>query len=187
MVNALDTNFAQSENGYTVMNRRLFIRSLLLGYCDYYRKEYPEYVQSYPVFNAIDDNLLNSLNYHRPTSYETGTPWNVLASQRRSGSSTTKNEPPFRLEAFDDDGMNYVLRNFCLGTQARHYELEGLLRDKSNDFGWNLVTSTYTDSVSRPGIEKMLTCIQKLVEEAELQIDQKLKVTDLDKLGLGEF
>jgi len=187
MVNSLDAKFNQSEHGFTVMNRRLFVRSLLLGYCDYYRKEYPEYIKSYPVFNAIDDNLLNSLNYHRPTSYETGTPWKVLASQRRSGAGVTKNEPPFRLEAFDDDGMNYVLRNFCLGTQSRHYELEALLRDKSNNFSWNLVASAYTDSVTRPGIEKMLMCIQKLVEEAELQVEQKMKVTDLDKLGLGEF
>jgi len=130
LVNALDANYYQSENGFTFMNRRLFVRSLLLGYCDYYRKEYPEFIQSYPVFNAIDENLLNSLNYHRPTSYETGTPWNVLASQRRSGSSVTKNEPPFRLDAFDDDGMNYVLRNFCMGTQSRHYELEGIRYQK---------------------------------------------------------
>ena len=93
LINALDQEYFDNSTGLTTMNRRIFVRSLLLGFCDYYRKEYPEYVRQYSVFNAIDRNLLNSLNYHRPSAFETETPWKVLAAQSRSG-ITTKTKYP---------------------------------------------------------------------------------------------
>jgi hypothetical protein len=173
IVNALDKEFFQSD-GFTIMNRRLFVRSLLLGYCDYYRSEFPEYIRQYPIFNAIDENLLNALNYHRPTAFETGTPWKVLGSQSRSGfSHIIKNEPPFRYDAFDPESILYVLRNYCLGTQSHHIELEGLIRQKANEYGWKFISSAYTDSITRIGIEKSVNCIRNLVAEVESRTEKK--------------
>ena len=158
------------------MNRRILARSVLLGFCDYYRKEYPEYIREFPVFNAIDGNLLNSLNYHRP--------WKVLAAQSRSG-ITSKNEIPFQRGAFDEGSIEYVMRNFCLGTSSRHYELEGMIRSRSFENGWKFVTSAFTDSVSKPGIERTIECIKKLANEAEKrQIKHEKKEDDLN---LDEF
>lgn len=188
LVNALDNQMGNRVSGFTIMNRRLFVRSLLLGYCDYYRHQYPEYIKQYPIFNAIDENLLNSLNYHRPTAWETGTPWKVLAAQSRSGiTRVTKNEPPFSRDAFTIDSVEYVLKNYCLGTQTRHYELEGLVRQRAAENGWKFVASAYTDSVSKAGIERSVECIRKLVNAAESNIDRRGGESELDKLGLGEF
>ena len=185
IVNELDDKFKDEVEGFTYMNRRLLARSLLLGYCDYYKKEFPEYVKSYPVFNAIDDNLLNSLNYHRPSAMETDTPWPVLAALSRSG-ITNKNEIPFRTDAFDEDGIEYVLRNFCLGTQSRHYQLEGEMRERATENGWKFIASAYTDSISRPGIERGVKCIEKLVNEAD-KGGFKVNQSKIDSLGLNEF
>ncbi len=185
LINALDREFFDNSTGFTIMNRRLLVRSLLLGFCDYYRKEYPEYIKNYPAFNAIDSNLINSLNYHRPSAYETETPWNVLAAQSRSG-ITSKNEIPFRKDAFDESSIEYVLRNFCLGTQSRHYETEGKMRARAFENGWKFVTSAYTDSVSKAGMERTIQCIQKLVNEAEKKNDSK-KEEENNELNLHEF
>lgn len=165
IVNELDKKFSDNIEGFTYMNRRLFVRSLLLGFCEYYRKEFPEYIAQYPVFNAIDDNLLNSLNYHRPSAMETDTPWKVLAAMSRSG-VTTKFEIPFRQVAFTAESIEYVLNNFCLGTQSRHYQLEGEMRKRAEINGWKFVASAYTDSISKPGIERSLRCLIKLVDES---------------------
>lgn len=184
LINQLDEKFAERVEGFTYMNRRLLSRSLLLGFCNYYKKEYPEYISKYPIFNAIDENLINSLNYHRPSAMETDTPWNVLAAQSRSG-ITTKNEIPFRIDAFDESSIEYVLRNFCLGTQSRHYQLEGEMRKRALDNGWKFVASAYTDSLSTPGIERSVKCIEKLVNEADKGF--KINQTKIDSLGLKEF
>jgi hypothetical protein len=183
IINALDREFLDNKTGFTTMNRRLLARSLLLGYCDYYRKEFPEYIKQYPVFNAIDGNLLNSLNYHRPSAFETETPWKVLAAQSRS-MVTTKNEPPFKKDAFDEGTIEYVLRNFCLGTQSRHYELEGKLRARAFENGWKFVSSAYTDSVTKAGIERTVDCVKKLVKEVE---KRNINKKEDNELHLHEF
>ena len=184
LINALDQEFMDNSSGFTTMNRRLFVRSLLLGFCDYYRKEFPEYIRQYPVFNAIDSHLLNSLNYHRPSAYETETPWKILASQSKSG-ITSKNEIPFRKDAFNVSSIEYVLRNFCLGTQTRHYELEGMMRARAYENGWKFVASAYTDSVTKPGIERTIECIKKLVSESNIRTESQ--TSSNDELNLHEF
>lgn len=184
LINALDQEFFDNSTGLTAMNRRILARSVLLGFCDYYRKEYPEYIREYPVFNAIDGNLLNSLNYHRPSAFETETPWKILAAQSRSG-ITSKNEIPFQRTAFNESSIEYVLRNFCLGTPSRHYELEGMIRSRSFENGWKFVTSAFTDSVSKPGIERTIECIKKLANEAEKR-QVNIEKKD-DELNLHEF
>lgn len=187
LINALDQEYLNDTNGFTTMNRRVFVRSLLLGFCDYYRKEFPEYIREFPAFNAIDSNLLNSLNYHRPSAFETETPWKILAAQSRSGISA-KSEIPFRKDAFSEASIEYVLRNFCLGTQSRHYELEGMMRARAYENGWKFVASAYTDSVTKPGLERTIECIKKLVNEAEKRNDssnEELKTND--ELNLHEF
>ena len=184
LINILDQEYFDNSTGLTTMNRRIFVRSLLLGFCDYYRKEFPEYVRQYPIFNAIDKNLLNSLNYHRPSAFETETPWKVLAAQSRSA-ITTKNEIPFRKDAFEESSIEYVLRNFCLGTQTRHYELEGMMRARAFENGWKFVTSAYTDSITKPGLERTIRCIKKLVTEAEGR--QTRKKEESNELNLNEF
>lgn len=184
LINAVDQEFFDNSTGFTTMNRRILVRSLLLGFCDYYRKEYPEYIKEYPIFNAIDANLINSLNYHRPSAFETETPWKVLAAQSRSG-VTTKNEIPFRKDAFDESSIEYVLRNFCLGTQSRHYETEGQMRARAFENGWKFVTSAYTDSVSNAGLERTIECIKKLALEADSRNESKAE--ESNELNLHEF
>lgn len=187
LVNELDAKFADTLDGFSYMNRRLFVRSLLLGYCNYYKREYPEYIHQYPVFNAIDDDLLNSLNYHRPSAFETNTPWRVLAAQSKSG-ITTKNEIPFRQDIFSDPGsILYVVNNFCLGTQSRHYQLEGQMRERAENNGWEFVASAFTDSISKPGIERSVKCLEKLVDEADKHFGKTKKTEEKSELGLEKF
>ena len=167
--------------GITKMNIRLLVRALLLGYCDYYRDQYTEFIKQYPVFNAIDENLINSLNYHRPSAFETDTPWKVLTAQSRS-KIIDKNEPPFQRAAMSAAGIDYVFKNYCLGTLSKQIELEGKIRQRALKRGWKFTTSAYSDAITIEGQQKIINCIEKLAQ-ASLSYDNRLEKKDTLELN----
>lgn len=175
IVNALDLQFStQYVPGFTKMNIRLFVRSLLLGYCQYYREQYPDYIQKFPVFNSLynDTELINSLNYNRPTATETSTEWKVIASQSRTA-ITSKNEPPFQQSAFFANNIDYVLRHYCLATPTKAIEWQGKVRQRIMEKGWHLVGNTFTDCVSLQGIQSILKIINDLSFIIEERVNKK--------------
>jgi GTPase SAR1 family protein len=181
LVNALDRQFSiQIIPGFTTINIRLFVRSLLLGYCQYYKEQYPDYIQQFPVFNSLydDKELINSLNYNRPSAIEFSTEWKVIASQSRTA-ITNKNEPPFQQSAFFANNIDYVLRQYCLATPTKAIEWQGRVRQKILDKGWNLVGNTFTDCITPGGIQNIIKIISDLnyvIEENTAKERKKKRV-----------
>ena len=60
------------------------------------------------------------------------------------------------------------------------------MRERANKNGWKFVTSAFTDSISKPGIERSVKCLEKLVNEAEKHFGKSNEKQSSD-LGLGEF
>ncbi|OLS19968.1 MAG: hypothetical protein HeimC3_42940 [Candidatus Heimdallarchaeota archaeon LC_3] len=169
LINALEYNINPlNVPGFTMMNVRLFARSILLGYCQFYKEKHPDFIQQYPIFNALysDYDFINSLNYNRPSAMETGTPWRFIAAQSKS-KFVDKNEPPFQQSAFYANNIEFVLKNYCLASPTRHMVYEGELRQKVFDMGWKFIGSTFTDSITPGGIQNSINIIYKLAEAAE--------------------
>ncbi|MFW9930156.1 MAG: hypothetical protein ACFFD1_12245 [Candidatus Thorarchaeota archaeon] len=167
LINALDEEFSTAKiSGITPMNIRLMVRSLLLGYCEFYKEKHFDYIKQYPIFNAIydDDELINSLNYNRPSAKETVTPWRYLAAQSKS-KIVNKNEIPFQKSAFLSKNIEYVFREYCFAIPTKHMEFEGIIRQKAYNKKWHFIGSTFTDSLTSKGIRNTAILIEKLCEE----------------------
>lgn len=191
LVNALDEWLRMMLiPGFTPMNVRLMVRSLLLGFCEFMLSVAPDIASLYPQFNAIDPDLVNRLNYHRPTAFETGTGWLKLAGQDRD-SNPLKHEPPIICSFFDEQAIRIVLREFVMTDDRRVSEYIQEVKNK----GWNVVTHAYTDSVSLNGRDKVATTVQNLmdamtVEDSAPKLKQSAKVENelsLQALGLDDF
>ena len=59
------------------------------------------------------------------------------------------------------------------------------MRSRAYENSWKFVTSAYTDSITKAGIERTIECIKKLVNEAEH--GQQQKKEEKDELNLHEF
>ena len=107
VVNGLDQHFNLNPmSGFTKLNIRLLVRSLLLGYCNLY-KSYsmlPEFKQSHADI-VIPDDIQNTLMYFRPTSYENKTPWSKMANK------DSAKEPLIPLENFKYANIATILKN----------------------------------------------------------------------------
>jgi signal recognition particle receptor subunit beta len=108
LVNTLQVDHRENEYpGFSQVNIRLYVRSLLLGFCDLVLQWMRDsrIPDIYPELNAFDDNLINALNYYRPTSFETNTTWRQFHGEE-------KNEPPLIREAFDKVSIRGVLQEY---------------------------------------------------------------------------
>ena len=59
------------------------------------------------------------------------------------------------------------------------------MRARAFENGWKFITSAYTDSVTKPGLERTIDCVKKLVKESETR--QERKREESNELNLEEF
>ncbi|OLS27738.1 MAG: hypothetical protein HeimC3_02060 [Candidatus Heimdallarchaeota archaeon LC_3] len=187
LTNTLDSVFMQNQiMGFTQVNIRILIRSILLGFCDYYREFFPDYINSNPIFNTIDEELVNSLNYFRGTSYETSTPFSVLASQSKTG-LTHKKEIPFHISTFEKKNIVYILHRYVI----THYSnfLDFINKLKISFPSWDIVNPIYTNSITPKGlssIEDAFSSLFELIDKSYLKQDKK-DIYSYENLGLSDL
>jgi GTPase SAR1 family protein len=187
LTNSLDAVFVKNQvEGFTQVNIRTLIRSILLGFCQFYQEYHPEFVSSNPIFNAIDDELVNSLNYFRGTSYETSTPFNILAAQSKTG-LTHKNEIPFHISSFEKKNIIFILNKYVVAQEKNFQHFVSKI--KTHLPSWNVIDATYTNSVTDDGISKIRTSLASLLEYIDEHTSKKEDKQKLsyDKLGLSNF
>lgn len=201
LVNALDAvSSCPPINGLTPMNIRLMVRSLLLGYCDLLKEilKAENIFNQFPQFNAIDDELINKLNYHRPTAYETQALWIKLAGIDSAG-RPLKHEPPMLLDFFDKASIMSVFTKFVFASKEKHegfiHELEDFGRCVQPDKSWVIVDDAFTNSVTDEGKNRTIEGLSKLIEKAkefrtthkkESPMDYQMDLS-LSGLGLDNF
>jgi signal recognition particle receptor subunit beta len=181
LVNTLQVDHRENEYpGFSQVNIRLYVRSLLLGFCDLVLQWMRDsrIPDIYPELNAFDDNLINALNYYRPTSFETNTTWRQFHGEE-------KNEPPLIREAFDKVSIRGVLQEYVLGSKDQHQRFLDSLTQYNEEYRWNIVGGVYTNSITLGGRKTMLHAFeQHFYAVAEAKGHKDLEVKDL---GLDLF
>lgn len=188
IVNALD-EWAKFEKmtSFTPMNIRLFTRSLLLGFCDFF-KIFSKELADLPEFEAINDDLVNKLNYHRPTALETDANWGYLAGKREDGSPVVS-EPPLFTNTLTVETIFSIIKTFVL---VEPKEIENFVAEIEKSSNWKITSFGYADSVSAPGKAVILKMFMYLIEEMEKhkiakeRKKEKIKL-DVSSLGLDDF
>ena len=156
IVNGLDQYFNLNPvSGFTKLNIRLLVRSLLLGYCNLF-KSYsllPEFKEKYPGL-SIGDDLQNSLMYFRPTAYENKTPWTKMANDDMA------KEPVIPLEYFKFANIASILKNDVIITSEDQItEFIGKTTKKYDIWAY------YLNNINkRESLEKILEGITQLTE-----------------------
>ena len=175
LVNGLDryTN-RTSIPELTRINNRLLIRSLLMGFCDLFRKYMflPEFAKEHPEL-IIEDNIMYALNYYRPTAYETQTIWSKMAGNPKA------KEPPILLESFKfADIVNIFKREVICPSQETLEEFVRQLKEQ----GYNIVSHVASSIIDRDSTKKMLSAVETLIQDKSfIPIQQKQK-KDLPKI-----
>ena len=106
IVNGLDNYFNLNPvNGFTKLNIRLLVRSLLLGFCSQFKsyRQLPEFKQKHPNL-LIPDDIQDTLLYFRPTAFENKTTWPKMANYDQA------KEPLVPLEYFTYAQIATVLK-----------------------------------------------------------------------------
>lgn len=182
LTNALDLWMASDPIiGFTKMNIRLFVRSFLLGYCEAMKSVIN--IAEYPVFSSLSDpRLVNKLNYHRPTAYETATGWNKLGGDI--------SEPPILRSVFNKTTIKTILKNFVLANESEISTFIDEVKSIGLQHRWKVVDYTFTDSVTRNGKENLISTFKTIMDDIEQQTTNTAKTfihsRDTD-LGLDEF
>lgn len=179
--NALDNwLFKRPIPGFTPMNVRLLVRSLLLGYCEFMLQIEPDIATKHPSFNAINTELKNRLNYHRPTAFETGTGWEKLGRGM--------NEPPVVRRTMTVANVKTMLGRFVLASEVKIKQFVDEVQALELEKNWHLVSHTFTDSVSNEGRERVKHTLEQLMVAMEGQLATKVETpTSVADLGLEEF
>ena len=188
LTNALDKYLEDDPiKGFTKMNVRLFIRSFLLGYCEAMKSMID--LQKYPVFASIGDpNLVNRLNYHRPTAFETGSGWEKLGKSAQQGKKGLQ-EPPILRQTFDSKTIELIINNYVLASETKVQEFVDEMKKFGKD-NWKVVSFCYTNALERSGKEQIKNTLIQLLNEVS---EQKSKVVIPEKkesisdFGLDEF
>ena len=188
LTNALD-KYLEDEpiKGFTKMNVRLFVRSFLLGYMEAMKSMID--LQKYPIFSSIGDpNLVNRLNYHRPTAFETGSGWEKLGKSSVPGQKGLE-QPPILRQTFDSKTIELIINNFVLASESKVQEFVDEMK-KSGQDNWKVVSFCYTNALERSGKEQIKNTLIQLLNEVS---EQKSKAPKPEKketisdIGLDEF
>ncbi|MHA2365444.1 MAG: GTPase domain-containing protein [Candidatus Hodarchaeales archaeon] len=179
--------------GLTPMNIRLLTRSLLLGYCDLIKnavdqEAFPQFKAIQDSFEAIDEDLVNRLNYHRPTAYETHAHWIKLAGSDPEG-NPKKNEPPIIKSMFSFENVITVLKEFVLASENKVKNYVNGIKKYGKKMKWTVVNYAFTDSVTNHGQRLIHDTVQGLIQEMAKRNKKKEAEVDLslDGLGLDNF
>lgn len=188
LTNALDMYLEDEPiKGFTKMNVRLFIRSFLLGYMEAMKSMID--LAKYPIFASIGDpNLVNRLNYHRPTAFETGSGWEKLGKSSTS-SKPGISEPPIIRQTMDSKTIELIINNFVLASESKVQEFVDDMK-KSGQGKWNVISFCYTNALERSGKEQIKNTLLQLIEEIEQQkntVPKAPKKETISDIGLDEF
>ena len=156
IVNGLDQYFNLNPvSGFTKLNIRLLVRSLLLGYCNLF-KSYsvlPEFQEKYPGLH-IGDGIQNSLMYFRPTSYENKTPWTKMANDDMA------KEPIIPLEYLKFANIATILKNDVIITSED--QITEFIDQATKKYA---IWAHYLNNINkRESLEKILEGITQLTE-----------------------
>ncbi|MHA2365537.1 MAG: Rab family GTPase [Candidatus Hodarchaeales archaeon] len=175
LVNGLD-KYLQTKpiQGFTPLNVRLLIRSLLFGYCNLFKNYLylPEFAKKHPEL-IIEDNIIYALNYYRPTAYETQISWQKMAGDEKA------KEAPMLLESFTFPNIANIFKKevVCPSTDDIDDYVNELVRDE-----YEIVSYIASNSQNRESIEKILPIIEKLTShESFLTSQDKDKTPSSDK------
>lgn len=187
LTNALDTYLEDEPiKGFTKMNVRLFIRSFLLGYMEAMKTMID--LAKYPIFASIGDpNLVNRLNYHRPTAFETGSGWEKLG--KTTSGKPGISEPPIIRQTMDSKTIELVINNFVLASESKVQEFVDDMK-KSGKGKWNVISFCYTNALERSGKEQIKNTLLSLIQEIEEQKNstpEAVKPDTITDIGLDEF
>ncbi|OLS23205.1 MAG: hypothetical protein HeimC3_25460 [Candidatus Heimdallarchaeota archaeon LC_3] len=181
LVNTMQVDHRENDYpGFSQVNVRLYVRSLLLGFCDLVLQWMKDsrIPDIYPELNAFDDNLINALNYYRPTAFETNTTWRQFHGEE-------KNEPPLISDAFDRTSIKGVFQEYVLANKDKHQQFLDSLTQYHEEYRWNVIGGVYTNSVTPEGRKNMLHAFeQHFFAVAEAKGHKDLEVKDL---GLDQF
>lgn len=167
IVNGLDQHFNLNPvSGFSRLNIRLLVRSLLLGYCNQFKSysTLPDFKQKHPSL-FIPDDIQNILLYFRPTSYENKTPWTKMANNDRA------KEPSLPLEYFKYANIASILKRDVIITEE----------DQINEFISNVskkydIWGHYTYNINkRETLEKILEGITKFTETDYFKEKEQVK------------
>lgn len=188
LTNELDKYLEEEPiKGFTKMNVRLFVRSFLLGYCEAMKSMID--LSKYPVFASIGDpNLVNRLNYHRPTAFETGSGWEKLGKNKNPGKPNLS-EPPILRQTFDSKTIETIIQNYVLASEPK---VEGFVEEmkKAGQGKWNVVSFCYTNALERSGKEQIKNTLLQLlnvIAEQKSKIVKPIKKETISDIGLDEF
>lgn len=182
LTNAIDDWLKKDPiNGFTSMNVRLLVRALLLGYCEAMKKTID--LSKYPAFSSMGDpHLVNRLNYHRPTAFETGSGWEKL------GGSAIQ-EPPILKHSFDPKTVELIFKNYVFASEEKIDSFLKELRKLGQIYKWKIVGKAFTNSIDLKGKEEIKQVLAKLIDHI-YELKQKKtssKIKDFSSLGLDEF
>lgn len=188
LTNALDTYLEDEPiKGFTKMNVRLFVRAFLLGYMEAMKSMID--LTKYPIFASINDpNLVNRLNYHRPTAFETGSGWEKLGKSSIPGKSGIS-EPPIIRQTMDSKTIELVINNFVLASETKVQEFVEEMQ-KSGQGKWSVVSFCYTNALEKSGKEQIKNTLLQLIQEIEEQKNNTpdvVKPDTITDIGLDEF
>lgn len=173
-------NKSAEIKGLTFVNIRILVRSLLLGLYSHFFKN--------GTNSTINENLRIRLNYYRPTAYETGVNWNII-SQDINNNSTIQ-EPEFNVQSLDIDTLKAVFINDVIATEEKVVHFCERLSKLQELNKWNLVSSCFTDSVSKDGRKKIyntiILFIKQILKENSNYTKRKNNLA-LQDLELDEF
>ena len=188
LTNAMDEYLKKDPiTDFTKMNVRLFVRSFLLGYCEAMRTMLD--LSKYPFFASISDpSLVNRLNYHRPTAYETGSGWEKLGKSSQTDNKVLA-EPYVLRQTFDSKTIETIITNYVFASEHKIKEfleqIESIGKEK-----WQIVSSCFTSSIERKGKEQIKETLIKLldvVSEQKSKRPKTIKEDSISDFGLDEF
>lgn len=188
LTNAIDEYLKKDPiTGFTKMNVRLFVRAFLLGYCEAMKSMLD--LSKYPVFASIGDpSLVNRLNYHRPTAYETGSGWEKLGKSSKADNKVLV-EPYVLRQTFDSKTIELIITNYVLASETKIKEFMEQIKLIGQD-KWQIVSSCFTSSIERKGKEQIKETLIKLldvVSEQKSKVPKTIKEDSIADFGLDEF
>ncbi len=173
IVNGLDQYFNLNPvAGFTKLNIRLMVRSLLLGYCNLFKtySVLPEFKEKYPDL-LIPHDIQNTLLYFRPTAYENKTPWTKMSN------NDLAKEPLIPLVYFKYANIATILKNDVIITSDDQItEFINKAMKKYDIWAHYLYNIT-----KRESLEQILDGITKLTETPYFKDDLSEKKNKISK------